>query len=290
MNKYNLINLIALLMMVVALPVYALLEPARMVQAQAELRRELVLYAAEAYLDICAACHGAAGEGVGAMPALNNPGLAKADHDLLYETIARAPHGTKMAAWHIEEGGILNDYQVESLVTLILDADWVQVGELAAANEFVLPKLAAPQVEIADLEGGMGLDPHECVACHEEPTVHVDQFGINCGRCHTLQAWRPALLVRHTFLLDHGGDGPVACQTCHTHTYAENTCYECHDHDPEQMQEVHAEEAILEFENCAECHPTGLEGEAERLGKSRAGQEPEKQSLSDARRATSRGE
>jgi hypothetical protein len=56
------------------------------------------------------------------------------------------------------------------------------------------------------------------------------------------------------------------------------------------MREKHAEEAIFEFENCVECHPTGLEGEAERLHKGRAGQEREEQSLSDARRATSHGE
>jgi len=290
MGKYNLINIIALLIIVVALPLYALQEPVRMDQAQAELRQELVLHAAETYLDVCASCHGAVGEGIGAMPTLNNPALAKADHGLLYDVIAHSPHGTKMAAWHIEEGGILNDYQVESLVTLILDADWTQVGELAVAREFVPPAPAVTQVDIAALEGGMGLDPHECAACHEDPVVHVGQFGPNCARCHTLQAWKPARLVRHTFLLGHGGDGPVACQTCHTQTYAEHTCYECHDHDPEQMREKHAEEAIFEFENCVECHPTGLEDEAGRLRDSRAGQEREKERLSDARQAKSPSE
>jgi mono/diheme cytochrome c family protein len=285
MSKYNLINLIALLLIVVALPVYALREPVRMDQAQAELRQERISHAAEAYLDICASCHGVAGEGLGAMPALNNPGLAEADQGLLFETIAHSPHGSKMAAWHIEEGGILSDYQIESLVTLILNADWRQVDELAVAVEYAPPTPTVPQVDMAALEGGLGLDPHECAACHEEPAVHVGQFGLNCGRCHTLQAWTPARLTRHTFLLDHGGDGSVACETCHTHTYAENTCYECHDHDPEQMQEKHVEEAIYEFENCAECHPTGIAGEAERLGKGRAGREREEERVSDASRA-----
>lgn len=283
MKKYHLINLIALLIIASALPAYALLEPVRLDRAQAVLRGERVAHATEDYLEICASCHGLAGEGMGAMPALDNPGLAKADRRLLYETIAHAPHGTKMAAWHIDEGGILNDYQIESLVALILDADWAQVGDLAAARDLVPPTPAAAQIDMAVLEGGMGLNPHECAACHEEPAVHAGQFGLNCARCHTLQAWRPALLTRHAFLLDHGGEGPVACQTCHTQTYAENTCYECHDHDPQEMQERHAEEAIFELENCAECHPSGAAGEAERLGRSRAGKRHPEERVSDAR-------
>ena len=118
---------------------------------------------------------------------------------------------------------------------------------------------------MATLESNGEPDPHECRACHEEPAVHASRFGLNCSRCHTLQAWKPALLTRHAFQLDHGGQGEISCQTCHTHTYSEHSCYECHDHKPAQMQEVHAQEGIVEFETCIECHPTGQEGEAERL-------------------------
>lgn len=240
--------------------------------AQADLRQRLVAGGAITYVESCAFCHGAAGGGIGAMPALDNPGLTEADHDLLYRVIAHSPHGTNMAAWHVDEGGVLNDYQVEGLVTLIQRADWSQVGELATARGFVPPTPALPEVEMASMEGGAGGEPHECSACHEEPTVHAGQFGLNCSRCHTLQAWKPALLTRHTFLLDHGGEGPVSCQTCHTQTYSEYTCYECHDHNPEQMREKHAEEDIFEFENCVECHPTGREGEGRLFGGSYAGQ------------------
>lgn len=265
MNRYHAIGIIALLILVTALPVYALLEPGRMDQAQATLRQEFLADAAVMYVENCAPCHGAAGAGIGAMPALDNPGLAEADHDLLYETIARSPHGTAMAAWHLDKGDVLNGHQVEGLVTLIQYGDWLQVGELAAEKGFVLPTPKVPEVEMATLEGGEGVNPHECRTCHEEPAVHADRFGLNCSRCHMLEAWKPALLLRHTFLLDHGGGGQVACQTCHTHTYSEHTCYECHDHDPEEMREKHAEEDIFEFEHCVECHPTGREGEGERF-------------------------
>jgi len=265
MNKYDLIGLIAALIVVVALPLYALSEPYRMQQAQAELRQEFVVEATALYVENCALCHGPTGEGIGVMPALNNPDLARADYGLLYNTIAYSPHGTAMSAWHVTEGSVLSGYQVESLVTLIQYADWQQVSKVADARGVVISTPAAADVDIAALEGGAEQDPHECVSCHEEPDMHAERFGLNCSRCHTLQSWKPALLTRHTFQLDHGDQGVVSCQTCHTQSYATHTCYECHDHTPEQMQEVHAQENLFEIENCVECHPTGEQGEARRL-------------------------
>ena len=100
-------------------------------------------------------------------------------------------------------------------------------------------------------------DPHQCIACHEDPKVHRGQFGLDCVRCHTLEAWIPASLTRHTFALDHGDQGDVACETCHIETYAENTCYECHDHQAAQMAELHQAEGIDDYDNCQICHPTG---------------------------------
>lgn len=108
--------------------------------------------------------------------------------------------------------------------------------------------------------------PQECVACHEDPEVHAGQFGLDCSRCHTASAWTPAQLTRHVFLLDHGDEGEIPCETCHVGSYTEYTCYaDCHA--PEQMQADHDEADKQDgaaFENCAECHPTGREGEGER--------------------------
>jgi cytochrome c553 len=260
MNKYNLISLLALLVFVVVLPLYAMQEPTRMDQARIQLRQRYLDDGANLYVENCAQCHGSHGEGLGTMPALSNPGLADADPDFLYKTIARASHGTTMAAWHIEEGGILNDFQIEELVTVIRFGDWAQIGELAVVKNMVptMPDARDPQTIMLEVSE---LDPHQCAACHEEPAIHADLFGLNCARCHTTLAWKPALLTRHVFALDHGGQGKVACVTCHTESYAQNTCYECHDHQPDEMQEVHLAENILDFENCSECHPTGQEGE-----------------------------
>jgi hypothetical protein len=89
-------------------------------------------------------------------------------------------------------------------------------------------------------------------------------FGTDCIRCHTTAAWTPAQLTRHTFPLDHGDEGQIPCLTCHTETYADYTCYNCHEHERDETAEIHLDEGITEFEDCVACHPTGLEEEAER--------------------------
>jgi mono/diheme cytochrome c family protein len=296
MTKYNLIGLLSLLVLVAALPVYAFFETARMEEAKVALRQQYLADGAAMYVENCVRCHGVAGEGVGAMPALNNPAMVGADGELLYRTIAHSPHGTIMAAWHVDEGGILSDYQVEGLVAIIQEADWGRTGRLAAIRGVTnptpppaepvsvavlygpssargehAPERVDPSVEAALMSDLIPAgDPHECSACHEEPVVHADRFGLQCARCHGLISWKPALLTRHTFLLDHGDEGAVACQTCHTENYTTHTCYECHDHQPDEMAQVHRDEGILDYENCVECHPTGREGEADGLRGSQA--------------------
>lgn len=105
--------------------------------------------------------------------------------------------------------------------------------------------------------------PRECANCHEEPAIHAGIFGLDCARCHTALAWSPAQLTQHTFLLDHGGEGQLACETCHEASYTVYTCYNCHEHDPAGIRRKHEEEDIFAFENCVECHPTGQESDFE---------------------------
>ena len=76
--------------------------------------------------------------------------------------------------------------------------------------------------------------------------------------------------TRHLFPLDHGGEGEIACETCHENSYVELTCYGCHDHQLGEMIEVHAAEEIGEGidvveEQCIDCHPTGKETGQENL-------------------------
>jgi mono/diheme cytochrome c family protein len=265
MNRYTFISLMALLAFVVALPVYALMEPGRMVRAKIELREQYIEDGSRLYLRYCAACHGVAGEGIGVMPALDHPALASADEEALYRTIARAAHASTMAAWHVNEGGVLNDYQIGELVTVIQFADWKWVEQIADKTDYQLPQEPVAENGFAYMETEDEDDPHRCVSCHEEPEVHVGRFGINCARCHSSVAWTPAFLTKHNFALDHGGDGDVECQVCHVENYFTNTCYECHDHQPDEMEVVHLAEDLEVYDNCVECHPTGAAGEAELL-------------------------
>lgn len=103
--------------------------------------------------------------------------------------------------------------------------------------------------------------PSDCVACHAEPAIHAGSFGTDCVRCHETTAWSPAQLHEHLFPIDHGADTLSDCQTCHVSTYAEYTCYGCHEHEPAEIQEEHVEEGISieELADCAGCHPTGRE-------------------------------
>jgi hypothetical protein len=101
-----------------------------------------------------------------------------------------------------------------------------------------------------------------CADCHEDPAVHAGSFGADCGRCHDAAAWSPAQLTQHTFELNHGADENRPCAECHPVSYSGYSCTTCHDHEPQQMFEVHAEYQISEYGNCASCHPTGIANEA----------------------------
>jgi mono/diheme cytochrome c family protein len=179
MNRYTILTFFALLILILALPIYAWLEPARMVAAQTDLRQEFVSDAAVLYVENCALCHGAAGEGIGPTPPLDSSGLREADYDFLFKSIARGRYETSMAGWHEEEGGIFNDYQIEELVALVRYVDWPQVGELAAADGLIPPTLPVPETDEAFLAQVASLDP--------EGSLWAEGMAIyaaNCAVCH----------------------------------------------------------------------------------------------------------
>jgi hypothetical protein len=102
--------------------------------------------------------------------------------------------------------------------------------------------------------------PAQCSACHSEPAIHAGFFGQQCQYCHTDTAWLPALLQIHLFPLNHGQETEIACLVCHPSSYAEISCYGCHDHQPELIVESHARYGIQasDLPNCSICHPSGL--------------------------------
>ena len=105
--------------------------------------------------------------------------------------------------------------------------------------------------------------PRACVACQEEPADHRQVFGQDCASCHGTDTWRGASL-QHDFPLDHGGDGRVACATCHPSSLRTYVCTGCHEHSADRLEREHREEGIADLRDCVRCHPTGREHEGGR--------------------------
>ena len=102
-----------------------------------------------------------------------------------------------------------------------------------------------------------------CASCHEDPKVHLGKFGLQCDRCHLDTAWTPAELRKHRFVWDHGEEVIDSCETCHAGpSYTVYTCEGCHE--VAEMQSLHLAANIQTIENCATCHPTGVESEIPR--------------------------
>ena len=79
-------GVIATLMLVIVIPLYAVLEPVRQADRQSELLAEAVHISTDLYAENCAICHGATGEGLGGMPALNTDSIRLMDDDHLLQS------------------------------------------------------------------------------------------------------------------------------------------------------------------------------------------------------------
>ena len=179
MGGSKIIIALALVVFVVALPIYIVMEPERMVQAQEELRQDFVSDAAVLYVENCAVCHGAAGEGIGSMPSLDSQSLRTADYDFLYKTIARGRYGTTMAGWHSDEGGVFNSYQIDELVALVRYVDWSQVNGLAAEQGLIPPTLPVPEVGEELVQEIIALSPEGSIWAEG-----IQLYANNCTICH----------------------------------------------------------------------------------------------------------
>jgi hypothetical protein len=102
----------------------------------------------------------------------------------------------------------------------------------------------------------------ECSQCHKEPDIHVGVFGLKCYYCHTADAWSPSNLRQHNFPLNHGltdQSTQLKCDACHGTNYIDYTCYNCHDHLPDEIAQSHQKVGIgaQDLPACAKCHPAG---------------------------------
>jgi len=178
MRKQMIVGIIATAVIVIALPIYAWRESSRMETARQELREEAIAAAMPLYAENCAVCHGAAGEGVGAYPPLDSEALRTMEYDTLFKTIERGRYDTAMAPYGVEEGGMLNDAQIDQLIALIYYGDWGDTAEVVAEMGLTPPRPAASTVSTETLQLVAGLPEGEAL-------VHgLTLYAENCVACH----------------------------------------------------------------------------------------------------------
>lgn len=168
--------LIGTLMITAALGIAALREPARQVDAAASLNAALIAEGTDLYAQNCVACHGAGGEGIAAYPPLT--AAAAMEPEMIYNTVERGRWNTAMAAFGVDEGGILTGMQIESLVTLLQAATWDTVAARVAELGLTPPQIVVAEIPAetlalvealpdgAALSAGLTVYAENCAACH----------------------------------------------------------------------------------------------------------------------------
>lgn len=171
-------GLLATLLIAVALGTAALREPNRQLDAAAALRDIAVTEGTDLYAEHCAVCHGAAGEGIGATPALNNEGVAAMDYETIFRTIERGRYNTAMAAYGVEEGGVFHDAEIDSLIAVIQHANWTTV--MARVDELGLtpPEIVVAEVSEETLATVASLPDGDAL------TSGLTLYAANCAACH----------------------------------------------------------------------------------------------------------
>lgn len=101
-----------------------------------------------------------------------------------------------------------------------------------------------------------------CGGCHIGPFDEVHAGAAKeCGSCHRVEGWKPSTFLHEGFRFDR--DHPATCRACHPAGHGTYTCYGCHEHALDEIAEEHREKGIAEFEECAGCHRSADEHEAE---------------------------
>ena len=169
---------LATLLIAVVMGINLFRESDRQADAEIDLRVEAVTDGIDLYAENCAVCHGAAGEGLASVPALNTEAVRGMDYADMFHTIERGRYNTVMAAYGTNEGGIFTNAQIDSVVAVVQYANWLavaaRVDELGLTPpEVVVVELTTETLDsVRNLPDGdalaSGLEVYvtECVACH----------------------------------------------------------------------------------------------------------------------------
>lgn len=118
-NKWMVWGAAFLFLFVLAFPVYRILQPAKLADAQAALNESLAVQGEEIFTANCAQCHGGQATG-GIAPALNSKEFLGAVSDRqMHQLISTGVPGTLMSSYSVDFGGILTQQQIASVVVYL---------------------------------------------------------------------------------------------------------------------------------------------------------------------------
>jgi cbb3-type cytochrome c oxidase subunit III len=178
MRRHYQLAILAASLIALAVGTYILLEPARLTQANVDLLNSYIAEGQVVYAENCTICHNAAGQGLGANPALNTAGVQQMDYDTLYKTIARGRYNTAMPAWSTADGGPLNAAAISALVALLQHGDWQQT-QIVVADLGLAPRTPiSVTVPITTLQQIALLPDGTALASA------VQTYATNCVACH----------------------------------------------------------------------------------------------------------
>ncbi len=220
------LGITATLVLLAIIPIYALNEASFQSAIMTDMETESIVAAADLFAENCVVCHGAAGEGIGTIPALDSEALRTMPEEDLHKLISRGVDNTQMAAWNVDESGIFTYQQISDLVTMILTVDWSFVEARVMTLGLMPPQVVTLEITdemlatIGSLEGGETLAAgimvyaENCAACHAAngggttiaPALNTDALRaqptedllakINNGISGTLMAsWKDTLSV-----------------------------------------------------------------------------------------------
>jgi len=176
------IGFLATVLMAVVLAIAAQREPDRQQQAVIDLRIESVTSGIDRYAENCAVCHGAAGEGLGTTPSLNNEGLRAMDAATIFKTIERGRYNTVMAAYGVAEGGVFTSAEIDQLVSVIQYANWDAVAARVAELGLTPPEAVVVELTEETLASVRSLPDGEALA------AGLQIFATQCAACHGANA------------------------------------------------------------------------------------------------------
>lgn len=140
-NRVMLVGAGLILLLVLAFPLYRLVEPVNRDEARQEQLESLAVAGESNWSFNCASCHGLNGEG-GVGPALNSKQfLESANNAQIEQLVAVGVPGSQMGAYSQDFGGPLTSEQIKAVVTYIRtwepnapdDPDWrSMMGDTAA--------------------------------------------------------------------------------------------------------------------------------------------------------------